>query len=47
MQIKETKEQQDAYIKDISDVLKTSLDAENIDYVLKDAQNQYIRFVEK
>jgi GTP pyrophosphokinase len=33
--IKETKEQQDAYIKDISDVLKTSLDAENIDYVLK------------
>jgi GTP pyrophosphokinase len=26
--IKETKEQQDAYIKDISDVIKASLDAE-------------------
>jgi guanosine-3',5'-bis(diphosphate) 3'-pyrophosphohydrolase len=33
--IKETKEQQDAYIKDISEVIKTSLDAESIDYVLK------------
>lgn len=33
--IKETKEQQDAYIKDISDVLKTALDAEGIDYVIK------------
>jgi len=33
--IKETKEQQDAYIKDISDVLKQSLDAENIDYIIK------------
>ena len=33
--IKETKEEQDAYIKDISDVLKESLDAEGIDYVIK------------
>jgi guanosine-3',5'-bis(diphosphate) 3'-pyrophosphohydrolase len=33
--IKETKEQQDAYIKDISDILKTSLDTEAIDYVIK------------
>ncbi|MFL9830786.1 RelA/SpoT family protein [Flavobacterium sp. ARAG 55.4] len=33
--IKETKEQQDAYIKDISDVLKASLDAEDIDYIIK------------
>ncbi|SDW88793.1 RelA/SpoT family protein [Flavobacterium degerlachei] len=33
--IKETKEQQDAYIKDISDIIKTSLDAEGIEYVIK------------
>jgi GTP pyrophosphokinase len=33
--IKETKEEQDEYIKDISDVLKESLDAEGIDYVIK------------
>src|SRR6478736_4723543 len=33
--IKETKEEQDAYIKDISDVLKTSLDAEGIEYTIK------------
>ena len=33
--IKETKEQQDAYIKDISDVIKTSLDAEGVEYVIK------------
>ncbi|WP_035660074.1 RelA/SpoT family protein [Flavobacterium seoulense] len=33
--IKETKEQQDAYIKDISDVLKSSLNAEGIDYIIK------------
>ena len=33
--IKETKEEQDGYIKDISDVLKDSLDAEAIDYVIK------------
>lgn len=33
--IKETKEQQDAYIKDISDVVKASLDNESIDYVIK------------
>ncbi|MGO4821558.1 MULTISPECIES: RelA/SpoT family protein [unclassified Flavobacterium] len=33
--IKETKEQQDAYIKDISDILKTSLDAEGVEYVIK------------
>ncbi|MBD0724634.1 RelA/SpoT family protein [Flavobacterium sp. L1I52] len=33
--IKETKEQQDAYIKDISDVLKASLDAEGLDYIIK------------
>jgi len=33
--IKETKEQQDGYIKDISDILKTSLDNEAIDYVIK------------
>ena len=33
--IRETKEEQDAYIKDISDVLKKSLDEENIDYIIK------------
>ncbi len=33
--IKETKEEQDAYIKSISDVLKKSLDAEGIDYIIK------------
>ncbi len=33
--IKETKEEQDNYITDISNVLKTSLDAEGIDYVIK------------
>lgn len=33
--IKETKEQQDAYIKDISDVIKASLDEENVDYIIK------------
>jgi len=33
--IKETKEQQDAYIKDISDVIKTSLDAEGVEYIIK------------
>ena len=33
--IKETKEEQDAYIKDISDVLKDSLDKGGIDYIIK------------
>ncbi|MCR5861804.1 RelA/SpoT family protein [Flavobacterium sp. J372] len=33
--IKETKEEQDAYIKSISDVLKESLDAEGIEYTIK------------
>ena len=33
--IKETKEEQDAYIKDISDILKNSLNKENIDYIIK------------
>lgn len=33
--IRETKEEQDAYIKDISDVLKKSLDSENIEYIIK------------
>ncbi|WP_394774636.1 RelA/SpoT family protein [Flavobacterium sp.] len=33
--IRETKEEQDAYIKDISDVLKKSLDNEAIDYIIK------------
>ncbi|WP_149208117.1 RelA/SpoT family protein [Flavobacterium johnsoniae] len=33
--IRETKEQQDAYINDISEVIKKSLDAENIDYIVK------------
>ncbi len=33
--IKETKEQQDTYIKDISDVLKASLNLEGIDYIIK------------
>ncbi|MDW8851981.1 RelA/SpoT family protein [Flavobacterium sp. MMLR14_040] len=33
--IRETKEEQDAYIKDISDVLKKSLDKEDIDYIIK------------
>lgn len=33
--MKESKEEQDAYIKSISDVLKDSLDAEGIDYTIK------------
>ncbi|MGV3461001.1 MAG: RelA/SpoT family protein [Flavobacterium sp.] len=33
--IKETKEEQDEYIKSISDVLKNSLDAEGIEYTIK------------
>lgn len=33
--LKETKEQQDAYIEDISTVLKKSLDEEGIDYIIK------------
>ncbi len=33
--IKETKEEQDGYIKDISDVLKSALDEEKLDYIIK------------
>jgi GTP pyrophosphokinase len=33
--IKETKEEQDAYIKNISDVLKSALDEEKLDYIIK------------
>ena len=33
--IKETKEEQDDYIKNISDVLKKSLDAEGLEYIIK------------
>ena len=33
--IKETKEEQDQYIKNISDVLKKSLDEENVEYIIK------------
>ncbi|CAN1532532.1 SpoT Guanosine polyphosphate pyrophosphohydrolases/synthetases [Flavobacteriaceae bacterium] len=33
--IRETKEEQDLYIKDISEVLKNALDAENVDYIIK------------
>lgn len=33
--IKETKEEQDAYIKNISDVLRKSLDEEGIEYIIK------------
>jgi len=33
--LKETKEEQDVYIKDISDVLKTALDEEKLDYIIK------------
>ncbi|MBF0695271.1 MAG: bifunctional (p)ppGpp synthetase/guanosine-3',5'-bis(diphosphate) 3'-pyrophosphohydrolase [Flavobacterium sp.] len=33
--IKETKEEQDAYITDISNVLKSALDAEGVDYIIK------------
>ncbi|TRX24628.1 bifunctional (p)ppGpp synthetase/guanosine-3',5'-bis(diphosphate) 3'-pyrophosphohydrolase [Flavobacterium franklandianum] len=33
--IKETKEEQDAYIKDISDILKIALDTEELDYIIK------------
>ncbi|SHG35326.1 GTP pyrophosphokinase [Flavobacterium fluvii] len=33
--IKETKEEQDAYIKDISDILKKALDEEKMDYIIK------------
>jgi GTP pyrophosphokinase len=33
--IKETKEEQDAYIKNISDVLKEALDTEGVEYIIK------------
>ena len=33
--IRETKEEQDLYIKDLSEVLQKSLDAENIEYIIK------------
>ena len=33
--IRETKEQQDAYIKDISDVIKSSLNLEGVEYIMK------------
>jgi GTP pyrophosphokinase len=33
--LKETKEEQDAYIKDISDVLQSALDEEKLDYIIK------------
>jgi guanosine-3',5'-bis(diphosphate) 3'-pyrophosphohydrolase len=33
--IRETKEEQDAYIKDISDVLKAALDEEGVEYIIK------------
>jgi len=33
--IRETKEEQDAYIKDISEILKVALDEEKIDYIIK------------
>lgn len=33
--IKETKEEQDSYIKDISDVLKKTLDEEGVEYIIK------------
>jgi guanosine-3',5'-bis(diphosphate) 3'-pyrophosphohydrolase len=33
--IKETKEEQDAYIKDISEILKKALDTEKLDYIIK------------
>ena len=33
--IKETKEEQDAYIEDISNVLKASLDTEGVEYIIK------------
>jgi GTP diphosphokinase / guanosine-3',5'-bis(diphosphate) 3'-diphosphatase len=33
--IRETKEEQDLYIKDISEVLKNSLNQENVDYIIK------------
>ncbi len=33
--LKETKEEQDSYIKDISDVLQSALDEEKLDYVIK------------
>ena len=33
--IKETKEEQDAYIKDISDILKNALNEEKLDYIIK------------
>ncbi len=33
--VKETKEEQDEYIKDITNVLKTSLDLEHVDYTIK------------
>ncbi len=33
--IKESKEEQDAYIKDISDILKSALSEEKIDYIIK------------
>ncbi|WP_395049881.1 RelA/SpoT family protein [Flavobacterium sp.] len=33
--LKETKEEQDSYIKDISDVLQSALDEEKLDYIIK------------
>lgn len=46
--IKETKEEQDEYIKTISDVLEMkSLLDERIQFTIKVAQNRFIRFVEK
>ena len=45
--IKESKEQQDAYIKEISKVLKSSLNKEQLNYDIKGRPNQFILFVVK
>jgi guanosine-3',5'-bis(diphosphate) 3'-pyrophosphohydrolase len=45
--MKETKEEQEAYITSISDVLKKSLDEEGIEYTIKGRPNQSTPFVAK
>ena len=45
--IKESKEEQDAYISDFSKVIKDSLDAEKLNYEIKGALNLFFLSVEK
>lgn len=45
--IKETKQEQDAYIKSISDVLSKSMEDEGIDFIIKGQPNRFILSEEK